>query len=156
MHVDQIQKTVVRCFVFRQFPRIGTAHGLSPTRGYAARPVGHVRVAVVEVEQARCQAHGQVRGCHLVVERVVGDMVQEVEQGFQRFSMFVRQKEEDTLNGVRSKFQRYICAIKIEGLFFQRNDRFNAIKQEMKKDKDLTLKYSDESFGEFVRQQGLG
>ena len=109
MHLDQIQKTVVSGFVFRQFPPIGNAHGLSPTWRYAARPVGHVRVTVVEVEQARCQAHGQVRGCHLVVGSVARYVVQEIEQSLQRLPMLVRQKKKNALNRVRPQFNRYVC-----------------------------------------------
>lgn len=109
MHLDQIQKTVVSGFVFRQFPLIGNAHGLSPTWRYAARPVGHVRVTVVEVEQARCQAHGQVRGCHLVVGSVARYVVQEIEQSLQRLPMLVWQKQQDALHCVRSQINRYIC-----------------------------------------------
>jgi len=48
-----MQKTVVSGFVFRQFPLIGDTHGLPPTWRHATRPVGHVRVAVAEMEQAR-------------------------------------------------------------------------------------------------------
>ena len=109
MHLDQIQKTVVSGFVFRQFPLIGNAHGLSPTWRYAARPVGHVRVTVVEVEQARCQAHGQVRGCHLVVGSVARYVVQEIEQSLQRFPVLVRQKQQHALHRVRPQINRYIC-----------------------------------------------
>lgn len=78
-------------FVFRQFPLIGNAHGLSPTWRHAARPVGHVRVAVVEMEQARSQTHGQIRGCHLIVGRIAGDVVEEVEQSLQRLAMLIRE-----------------------------------------------------------------
>lgn len=93
MHLDQIQKTVVSGFVFRQFPLIGNAYGLSPTWRHAARPVSHVRVAVVEMKQARGQTHSQIRGCHLVIRRVAGDMVEEVEQSLQCLAMLVREQQ---------------------------------------------------------------
>lgn len=109
MRFNQIEQTIVRRLVLRQFPRIWDTDGLSAPRRHAARSVRDVAAVVVEVEQARRETHGQVRSGHLIVERVTRHVMEEVQKSLECLAVLVWQQQKHALHRVRAQLTRNVC-----------------------------------------------
>lgn len=106
----QVQQALVGGFVLAQFFHVRNAGALSPPRRHRIRPhPGRQRGRLVVVEQRRGEAQRDVARRHLVLAALLGNRLQEVQNGAQHLAVLVRHEQQNAGDRLVAQLVREVC-----------------------------------------------